>query len=117
MQRLPSTLGRVGDERREFQADLAELEKGIRDEVGPAVEHFAKVLSDVETVEDADPNRMLDDFAVMAAYAQAVGAVLEGQRAAVASLEAFREALEDVVRTYRVVDEAGADSLRALRRD
>lgn len=107
----------MGDERREFQADLAELEKGIRDDVEPAVEHFAKLLSDVEAVEDADPNRMLGDFAVVAGYVGAVGAVLEGQRAAVASLEAFREALKDVVRTYRVVDEAGADSLRALRQD
>lgn len=103
-----------------FQADLADIENGIRKDIRPAVEHFTQLVKDVEKIEDHPPTTVMGGgltvmpagLVVIPLYGVVSAALVEGQRAAVRSLEEFQEALEDVVRTYRTVEEANAESFR-----
>ncbi|MFD1152329.1 hypothetical protein [Saccharothrix hoggarensis] len=102
----------------DFQTDLADLENGLRHNIVPAVERFTRLVEDVEKIEDHHPAALMGGglmpgaLALVPLYAAASTALVESQRAAVRSLEEFREALEDVVRTYRSVEEANADGFR-----
>ncbi|PRY41300.1 hypothetical protein [Umezawaea tangerina] len=102
----------------DFETDLQDVENGIVRDVVPMVEHFTKVVSDLETITEGRAAAMFGGGAffstvqAMSLYESTSTAAVEGQRAVVGSLEAFREALEDVVRTYRAVDEGAADGFR-----
>ncbi|MFD8494128.1 hypothetical protein [Amycolatopsis sp. NPDC059657] len=105
----------MSDEREGFEADLTELENGIKNDIEPALEHFQQLYEDVETIADHDVAKLLGTGGpvLMGMFAASAAAVLDGQRAAVASLEGFRDALNDVVRSYRAVEDATGGNVKA----
>ncbi|HEX8864042.1 MAG TPA: hypothetical protein VF821_00160 [Lentzea sp.] len=99
----------------DFKTDLDELEVGVNQAVQPAVEHFRGELEAVEVIQDHTAGLtggLPQLVAIYALYQAASTGVLERQRAVVRSLEDFREALKDVIRTYRTVEETNAESFR-----
>ncbi|WP_143047014.1 hypothetical protein [Amycolatopsis xylanica] len=105
----------MSDERADFAADLTELENGIKNDIEPALEHFQQLYKDVETISGHDATSLLGTGGpvLIGMFAASAAAVLDGQRAAVASLEGFRDALKDVVRSYRAVEDATGENIKA----